>query len=50
MGYQKNEYDWCVMNNLVDGKQFTIILHIDNLKMLHVDSDIVSIFFADIYV
>ena len=42
MGYQKNEYDWCVMNNLVDGKQFTIILHIDNLKMLHVDFDIFS--------
>ena len=21
MGYQKNEYDWCVMNKIIDNKQ-----------------------------
>ena len=20
MGYQRNEYDWCVMNNIIDNK------------------------------
>ena len=25
MGYQKNEYDWCVMNNIIDNKQCTIL-------------------------
>ena len=32
MGYQRNEYDWCVMNKIIDNKQCTIIWHVDDLK------------------
>ena len=48
MGFQRNEYEWCVMNKLVKDKQCTILWHVNNLKMLHVDYDIVSIFLADV--
>ena len=48
MGFQRNEYDWCVMNKLVKVKQCTIIWHVNDLNILDVDSDIVSSFLADI--
>ena len=48
MGYQRNEYDWCVMNKIVNDKQLTIIWHVDDLKMSRVDPYIVSSFLADI--
>ena len=38
MGYKINEYDWCVMNKHVNGKQCTILCHVDDLDILHVDS------------
>ena len=28
MGYQRNEYDWCVMKKIVKGKQCTILWHV----------------------
>ena len=40
MGYQRNEYDLCVMNKIVNSKQCTILWHDDYLKMLHFDSGI----------
>ena len=49
MGYQRNEYDWCVMKTIVNDKQCTTIWHVDDLKMLHVNTDIVSSVLADIY-
>ena len=42
MSHQINTYDWCVINKVVKGKQFTIIRKVDDLKMLHVDFKIVS--------
>ena len=48
MGYQRNEYDWCVMNKIVKVKKCTILWHVGDLKMSHVDSDIVSIVLSDI--
>ena len=30
------------MKKIVNGKQFTIIWHVDDLKMSHIDSNIVS--------
>ena len=42
MGYQKNEYDWFVMIKIVNDKQCTILLHVEDLKMSRVDTDIVS--------
>ena len=48
MGYQRNEYDWCVMKTIVNDKQCTTIWHVDDLKMSHVDPDIVSSVLTDI--
>ena len=48
MGYQRNKYNWCVVNNIFKVRQCTILWHADNLKMLHVNSDVVSHVLADI--
>ena len=48
MGYQRNKYEWCVMNKSVTNKQFTILWHFDYLKMSHVDPGIFSSVLADI--
>ena len=50
MGYQRNKYDLCVMNKNVNDKQCTILCHVDELKMLHVDPDIFYSVISDIYV
>jgi len=36
-GFKINEYDHCVANKLIKGKQCTILWHVDDLKILHVD-------------
>ena len=41
MGYQRNEYDWCVTKTNIHDKQCTILWHVDDLDMSHVDPDIV---------
>ena len=48
MGYQRNEFDWCVMNKIIDNKQCTILWHVDDLKTSHFDPVIVSSVLADI--
>ena len=48
MGYQRNYYDWFVMNNIIDDKKCTILWHVDYLKTSHVDPSVVSIFLDDI--
>ena len=47
MVYQRNECDWCVLK-IVNGKQCTILWHVDNLKMSYVDFDIFLAFCYDI--
>ena len=42
MVYQINEYDWCVMNKIIDNKQCTILWYVNDLKTSHVDSAVVS--------
>jgi hypothetical protein len=37
-GFEANPYDSCVMNRMVDGKQWTVLWHVDDLKISHVDS------------
>jgi hypothetical protein len=37
-----NPYDWCVANKMIDGKQCTILWHVDDLKISHVDADVVT--------
>ena len=41
-GFKINPYDWCVANKEVHGRQCTIIWHVDDLKISHVEPDVVS--------
>ena len=33
--FVRNEYDWCVVNKIVSGKQCTIAWYVDDIKMSH---------------
>ena len=48
MGYQRNEYEWCVMNKIIDDKQCTILWHFDDLNTSHVDPSVISSVLSDI--
>jgi Reverse transcriptase (RNA-dependent DNA polymerase) len=41
-GFVVNRYDRCVANKTVNGKQCTVIWHVDDLKISHEDPDVVS--------
>ena len=38
IGFELNTYDPCVANKIVDGAQLTVVWHIDDLKVSHVDA------------
>ena len=42
VGFQLNPYDPCVENNIVDGTQLTVVWHVDNLKVIHIDRGVVT--------
>jgi hypothetical protein len=42
LGFEVNPYDWCVMNKMIDGYQCTILWHVDDLKISHVDPGVVT--------
>jgi hypothetical protein len=42
LGFVINKYDKCVANKTINGKQCTIIWHVDDLKISHVDSTVVE--------
>lgn len=35
LAYVVNEYDWCVMNKVIDGEQHTVGWHVDDFLMTH---------------
>ena len=37
-----NLYDLCVVNNMVNGKQMTIVYQVDYLNILYVDKKVVT--------
>jgi hypothetical protein len=39
-GFEINPYDWCVANKMINGKQCTILWHVDDLKISHVDNEV----------
>jgi Reverse transcriptase (RNA-dependent DNA polymerase) len=39
-GFVVNPYDCCVMNKMINGCQCTVLWHVDDLKILHVDPEI----------
>ena len=41
-GYEINPYDWCVANKMVSGAQCTVVWHVDDLKISHVDPTVVE--------
>merc|ERR1712197_170938 len=41
-GFKPNPYDPCVVNKEVNGSQFTITFHVDDLKLSHKDPEVVS--------
>jgi hypothetical protein len=43
-GFKMNPYDPCVWNKMVNGKQITIIFHIDDLMMSHKSPNIVTLY------
>ena len=41
-GFEVNPYDLCVANKIIDGSQFTIVWHVDDLKLSHKNPHVVS--------
>ena len=41
-GFSLNDYDRCVANKDINGHQCTIVWHVDDLKISHVDPDVVT--------
>jgi hypothetical protein len=41
-GFVINPYDSCVANKIINGKQCTILWHVDDLKISHVDANVVT--------
>jgi hypothetical protein len=37
-----NPYDQCVVNKIINGKQCTVVWHVDDLKISHVDKSVVD--------
>ena len=43
-GFVINPYNLCVANKVVNGKQLTVVWHVDDAKISHVDPDVVTEF------
>jgi hypothetical protein len=41
-GFVINPYDFCVANKTINGKQCTVVWHVDDLKISHVDPHVVT--------
>ena len=41
-GFELNPYNLCIVNKIIDGKQCTITWYIDDLKISHVDHQVVT--------
>ena len=41
-GYKLNPYDLCVANTVIKGQQCTIVWHLDDLKISHVNEAVVD--------
>ena len=47
-GFTLNPYDCCVANKDVDGKQLTVLWQVDDLKVSHVNPDMVTSFLTQL--
>jgi hypothetical protein len=41
-GFELNPYNSCMANKIVNGNQFTVVWHVDNLKLSHVNKAVVD--------
>jgi hypothetical protein len=48
-GFKMNPYDACVWNKMVNGKQFTIVFHIDDLLLSHLNPNIVTLYIKKLH-
>ena len=48
MNFTVNPYDSCVANKTIDGKQCTIVWHVDDLKIAHVSKKVVNAVIAQL--
>jgi hypothetical protein len=39
-GFEMNPYDECVVNKIINGKQCTMVWHVDDLKISHVEEQV----------
>ena len=42
MGFEINPYNWCVSKKIINGKQCTILWHVEDLKILHEEDSVIS--------
>ena len=45
--FEPDNYDDCVVNNSVGGKQFTVTWHVDDLKVSHMEKNAIEAFIMD---
>jgi hypothetical protein len=45
-GFDINPYDWCVANKTINGKQCTVLWHVDDIKVSHEDPKVVDAILA----
>ena len=48
LGFTINPYDSCVANKITDGKQCTILWHVDDIKMSHVSQGVLELIMKQI--
>ena len=48
LGFKINPYDECVANKTVNGKQLTILWHVDDLKLSHEDKEVLEDLIRDL--
>jgi hypothetical protein len=39
-GFKTNPYDWCIASKMIDDKQYTILWHVDDINISHVEFDV----------
>jgi hypothetical protein len=42
LGYEPNPYDLCVVNKIINGKQCTVLWHVDDIKASHVEQGVLD--------
>ena len=42
MGFELNDYDKCVANKIIEGKQCTVVWYVDDNKISHMNSQVVD--------